>query len=451
MIQQFYNRTEELLFLEKQFAMQTSSLVVLYGRRRVGKTELIKKFLSTKEGIYYLFDEQREFVNIAGLQKKIADFFSNSLLEKAELSNWYDLFAAFVGLKGKKKLVLALDEFPYLMKQNDAIPSIFQKIWDELLREANIMLILCGSSISMMEKNVLSEKSPLYGRRTGQWKVEPFTFLESQVLLKAKNSEDAVCAYALFDGIPLYLDKYDRNKSIATNVEESIAKKGEYLYEEAEFLLRQEFREPANYFLILKAISFGKTKFGDIVNYTKLDKTLCSKYLDNLIIIKVIEKKHPVTTKKENTRDARYYITDNYLKFWFSQIYPNKMFIEEGTFSFSVIKEQFSKHVSFVFEEVARQILKQTYFAYHMGSWWDKNDEIDIVGISQDRKILFGEVKWQEKVNGEKIIDLLKEKAQKVDWLKDEREETYLVVAKSFSRKVKGCYDFDDIDKMMKK
>lgn len=449
MYQQFYNREKELDFLEKQYSENGSNFIVIYGRRRVGKTELLKQFIKNKESIYYLLDEQKDEINILGLQNKFSDYFNNTLLRKVKLNNWYELFIEFINLKKNKKIILVLDEFPYLIKGNKAIPSIFQKIWDEILKDKNVMLIICGSSVSIMENNVLSYKSPLYGRKTGQWKVNPFNFKESRSFLKSKNIEETIYAYAIFDGIPLYLKKYDSNLSISQNIIDKIVSKGQLLYEEAEFLLKQEFREPGNYFLILKAISYGKTKFSDIINFTNLDKTVCSKYLDNLITIKAVTKNYPVTLDKEKSRDTKYYISDNYLKFWFSMIYPNRHLIEEGKFNFNIIKEKFNFHTSFVFENICIEYMISKFKFNKIGKWWRKDKEIDIV-LLNDNEIIFAECKWQYNVDAEKIFNQLKEKSKFVEWKKDIRKERFILFAKSFKKKINNCYDLKDIDKVLK-
>ncbi|MFT4305116.1 MAG: ATP-binding protein [Candidatus Woesearchaeota archaeon] len=449
MCQQFYNREKELDFLEQQYLEKGSNFIVIYGRRRVGKTELLKQFIKNKNSIYYLLDEQKDEINISGLQNKFSQYFENELLSKVKLDNWYELFNEFVNLKKKEKIILVLDEFPYLIKNNKAIPSIFQKIWDEILKDKNIMLIICGSSVSIMENDVLSYKSPLYGRRTGQWKVNPFNFKESRFFLKSKNFEENIYAYAIFDGIPLYLKKYNPKLNIYKNIIEKISSKGQLLYEEAEFLLKQEFREPGNYFLILKAISYGKTKFSDIINFTNLDKTVCSKYLDNLITIKAVKKSFPVTLDKEKSRITKYYISDNYLKFWFSMIYPNRHLIEEDKFNFNIIKEQFNFHTSYVFENICMEFMKSKFEFNKIGRWWHKDKEIDII-LLKENNIIFAECKWQNNVDAEKLFIQLKEKSKFVDWKKDVRKEKYILFAKSFKKKLNNCYDLKDIDKVLK-
>ncbi|MFT4312247.1 MAG: ATP-binding protein [Candidatus Woesearchaeota archaeon] len=454
MIQQFFGRREELAFLEKQYQADTPSLVILYGRRRVGKTELIKQFLKNKPNTYYMFDEQPEEVNIKALHEKTARNLKNDLFSQIQIQNWYQFFENLCKLKKKKeKFVLALDEFPYIIKSNNAIPSIFQKIWDEILKNENIMLILCGSSIAMMEQELLAHKSPLYGRRTGQWKVEPFTFEQSHAFLEKSDIQASIQLYGLADGIPLYLKKLHPETSIKENILKNIAQRGEFLYEEAEFLLKQEFREPGNYFLIVKAIALGKTKFGDIVNFTNLDKTICSKYLDNLIKIRVIEKKQPVPSKGEKTRYNRYYITDHYLKFWFSIIYPNKSLIEEGALTFGHIQQPFLIHTSFVFEDICKQIVKKLYPTMNkIGKWWEKEQEIDLVGLNnQTKEILFIEIKYKDSVDAHKLLTQLEEKSKYVQWNNQTRTQKHIVFAKSFKNKTHNCYDLQDIEKILKK
>ena len=282
MFKQFVNRQKELKWFEKNYQKKEDSFLILYGRRRVGKTELIKQFLKDKPHIYFLAGTKTEKENISELQIMMADFLKDDIFKKIQFTGWEELFKEFVK-KIKKQTVISIDEFPYLIEGNKAIPSIFQKIWDEILKDKKIMLILCGSSIGMMETHVLGYKSPLYGRRTGQWKLEPFKYKDLKLVFKDSSFEDRLKYFSLLDGIPQYLNKMDFEESLTSNLKNKIFQKGEYLYEETENLLRQEFREPRNYFSILQAISEGCSKYGEICNRTGLSKSLASNYLRNLI------------------------------------------------------------------------------------------------------------------------------------------------------------------------
>src|SRR3989338_4309960 len=294
MFQQFVGREKELEFLENMYnAGLEAQFAVIYGRRRVGKTELVKTVSSGKPHVYFLADERGEKENLRELQKAFAVHFQDSLLEKAGFGSWPDLFLEVSKKKWGKRLIIAIDEFPYLIKSDKATPSVFQKIWDSHLSKKNVLFILLGSSISMMEKKVLAKNSPLYGRRTGQWKLMPLEFSETRAFLPHWTMEEQIKAYSIADGIPLYLKKLNHSETINENLAEKVLKNGAFLYEEAEILLKSELREPANYFNILKAIASGKNRFGEIANTTELEKSKVSKYLSNLIMLHFIQKEFP--------------------------------------------------------------------------------------------------------------------------------------------------------------
>ena len=459
MFQQFVNRTEEIKSLNGFYRQGSPQFIVIYGRRRVGKTELIKQFITGKDHIYFLAGESKDESNIKELQSLMNSTLKDTLFEKAEFKDWFSLFKEFKGKIKNKKIVLVIDEFSYLIKQNSSIPSIFQKIWDEILSQTNIYLILCGSSISMMERDVLSYQSPLFGRRTGQWKIEPLKFKYLNSFFPKYKLEQLIQVFAILDAIPLYLQKFDSDQPIGNNILNKIFSSGEFLYQEAEFLLKTELREPSNYFTILKAISFGNYKAKDIINSTGLDKTLISKYLDNLIKLHIIKKEFPVTSKKEKSRDTLYRFKDNYFQFWFRFVYSNKSMIEEGKNKLLLkqISDEFKKQVSFVFEEISRQFLLQSqnlpFIFNRIGKWWDKKREIDIVAINEQKKeIMFCECKWQENINPLEIFEGLKEKARFIDWNNQRRKEYYIIIAKSFkNRKIKEpdliLFDLKDMEK----
>ncbi|MEK6816789.1 MAG: ATP-binding protein [Nanoarchaeota archaeon] len=460
MNQQFIDRKEELSALETHYKRKSHQLFIIYGRRRVGKTELIKHFIKSKPHIYFLADTRKDIFNIKELQSLMSSLLDAPLFEKAKFGDWYELFEGFTNELGKKQIVMVIDEFPYLIRANKSITSIFQKVIDEILSKTNIFLILCGSSISMMENEVLAYKSPLYGRRTGQWKLDPLAFKFVREFFPRYSMADLIRLYAVTDAIPLYLLKFEPGKSLSYNIANHLFKKGEFMYEEAEFLLKEELREPGNYFMILKAIAHGNTKFADILNHTGMDKTLVSKYIDTLIRLRIIAKQFPVTLSKEKSRDTAYTFVDNYYLFWFRFVYTYRNMLEEGKgkFILSHSAQEFNQHVSFVFENVARQFLshpKVLPFQFSkIGKWWQKEEEIDIVALNNETKeIAFAECKWKEDVDAEKLLESLVRKARNVRWNNQKRKEYYCIFAKSFKRRIKRenvfLFDLDDFKRKM--
>lgn len=458
---QFVDREIELKWLNRSYKQKYSSFLILYGRRRVGKTELLKHFSKDKDHIYFLATTKTERENLKDLQNVMANFLKDELFRKVDFIGWEDLFKEFT--KRTKKIIIIIDEFPYLIELNKAILSIFQRIWDENLKDKQIMLILCGSSIGMMETEVLGYRSPLYGRRTGQWKVEPFKFRDLKLFFPKYGFEDRLMFYSFLDGIPHYLNQMDTTKTPLWNIQNKVLKRGEYLYEEAENLLRQEFREPRNYFSILHAIADGNTKYGEICNKTELDKPLVSQYLKNLINLHIVKKEYPITQKKE-TRNTRYELSDNYYDFWFKFVYPNKSLIEEDKHDILMknIKEKLTLHYSKVFEQVCREIVFDLHNLNRIGRWWYKDKEIDIVGLNeQQNMILFGECKWSKRKIGMETIEDLEKKSREVRWKNHKRREIYVLFSKSgFTEDIKSLaqnrtnlqlYDVDRLEKLYRR
>lgn len=427
MSKQFIDRNKELSWMQNN-SQTGKNLLVLYGRRRVGKTELIKEFSKNKDHIYFLATKKPERDNLRDLQKQMMEYLEDDIFGKIEFEDWEELFEEFFK-RIDDHITIAIDEFPYLIEVNKAIPSIFQKIWDEVLKDEKVTLILCGSSIGMMETHVLGYKSPLYGRRTGQWKLKPFNYGQLCEFFPEKNFEDRLKFYSVLDGIPQYLNMMDNKKSAEWNIKNKVMSKGTYLYEEAENLLVQEVRKPANYFSILQAIAEGNTKYGEICNRSGFSKSKVSQYLKNLRELHVIEKEFPVTQTKES-RNALYKLTDNYYDFWFEFIYPNKSMLEEGKIE-KVLeneKENLKRHFSFVFEDICREYLRSEWD--EIGRWWKSGREIDVVGMDKkDKRIIYGECKWSENPVGWSLLNKLKKKSGFVDW--KEEEEEFIIFSKS--------------------
>jgi len=443
MIDKFVNREIELETLEKRFKTNKPELFILYGRRRVGKTELIKQFMKDKPHIYFLSDKRHEKEQLKEFSKKIGEFFIDKLLINRGFGDWIDVFE-YLKEKLKNRIIFVIDEFPFLMTANKAIPSIFQKGWDEYLQNTKVFLILCGSSIAMMEKGTLSYKSPLYGRRTGQWKLDPLNFHESQDFFPNYNIEEKIESFSILGGIPAYLKQFDDMKDIFYNIEEKILKRDSFLYNEPEFVLREELKEPKTYFSILKNLSFGKTRLNEIATSLEMERNKVSMYLSILENLDIVGRLIPVTERHPHkSRKGLYFIKDNFFKFWFRFVFPNRGDIEVGKTE-DVLKNEiipnFNQFVSLVFEDICVEIIKRkSLFNFErIGRWWYKDKEIDIVALNeQTKEILFVECKWQDNVNARKILEELKEKSKFVDWNKDKRKEYYAVFAKSFKEKIK--------------
>jgi|Deesub1362A_J573_1020465.scaffolds.fasta_scaffold02719_7 hypothetical protein len=445
MLEKFINRERELRALENFWKSSTSQLVVIYGKRRVGKTELIKKFIEKKPAIYFLADNLPENINLRLLGRIVGEFFNDNFLAETGFKEWYQFFQ-YLKDNVQKRIVLVIDEFPYLSHANKAISSIFQKGWDEYLSKLPIFLILCGSSISMMESETLAYKAPLYGRRTGQLFIKPFLFSEASQFFSHRSMEDCLRFYTIVGGIPAYLKQLNPNLSPRENIVNEVLSPDKLLYHEVEFILREELREPRNYLSILKAIAFSRNKFSEIVNETGIEKSALHKYLFILEDLQLIEKEVPVTEKNPiRSRKGRYRLQDQFVKFWFTYVFPFKSELELGNTApvLKKLNESFEILVAQTYEKVAQEILRdysnEIFPFMRVGRWWDKNEEIDLVALNDEtNEILFGEVKWSNKPVGTNIYRDLKKKALLVNWGKTDRKEYFCLFSRSgFSKEMK--------------
>jgi len=463
--QKFVNREHELEFLESRYQSSSPEFIVIYGRRRVGKTELMLKFLENKNGIYFLASKEGDRQNIKDLSRMAGRILNDEYFGQIEFPDWFSLFESlfkhkeFCDLAERDKFVLIIDEFPYLIHSNRAIPSVFQKIWELCMKKENIMLIVAGSSVSVMESEVLGYKSPLYGRRTGQWQLDPLDFKHLGEFLPY-SKEDLVMLWCIAGGIPEYLLKFDANLPLWDNVRDNVIRKGTYLYEEVEYLLNEEFREPKNYKLIFKAITLGYNMLGEICNHTGLDKSMVSKYLDVLEKLHAVREEIPVTASPKFKRRL-YFIHEPFFNFWFRFIYSNRIDLEANRQNevLATIKKDFPMYCGHLFEVLVTELIRRRQILHDyqftkIGRWWHKDREIDIVALNDDTKeILFCECKWKSLSNNNtsEIIEKLKEKSKYVEWNNSERKEYFCVVAKKIEDKKRfrgtGCmvFDVDDL------
>lgn len=448
----FVDRENELSYLRSAYQEEKSQLVVIYGKRRVGKTALVREFSKDRPHVYFLADKAPDRDQLSQLSEKVGLHFQDDFLLSRGFGSWYDFFK-YIKAKGDLaqtqgisppappgKFIMIFDEFPYLIESNPAIPSLFQKGWDEDLSRSGVFLILLGSSMGMMETEVLGHKSPLFGRRTGQILVEPLSFSEAKPFFPALSDDDFMHFYAILGGTPAYLLQFDPSADFWENVRRRILTPEAYLYREPDFILREELREPRNYFSILRAISMGKTRPAEIINETGFDKNMVGKYLSVLADLKIIRREVPVTEWGfEKSKKGMYLLEDHFFRFWFRYVYPNRSFIEEGQIDYVVdrkMRPSFDMFLSWSFEEVCRSLvckeLPQGIRCNRVGRWWSREGEIDILGLSEDEDTaVFGEAKWSVKPVGTDILDNLERKAKLVDWRKGDRKEFFVLFSRS--------------------
>lgn len=441
-MEKFINRKKELNALLKEYKRETASFVVIYGRRRVGKTALINEFCKDKRKLFFLATEESDAENRNSFKNAAADFLDNQLLQEASLESWelvFDLIAESCNSK-LERLILVLDEFQYLGKANPAFPSILMGIWERKLKDKNIMLILSGSLIHMMTSQVLSYDSPLYGRRTAQMKIQQIAFEHYVEFMPGLSEEELILRYAVTGGIPKYIELFQNEDDIYQAICNNVMSRSAFLYAEPEFLLQKEVSEIGNYFSILKAIAAGNHKLGKIAGVLNVKQTSLMKYLKVLVDLDVIEREVPITEENpEKSKKGLYFIKDNFIKFWFRFIYPYKGMLEadKDEFVLQKIKNNFiDNHVSYVYENICRQKMWQLIdrgFSFNrVGRWWGSQDvEIDIVAYdSMGDSIIFGECKFSKKPKGMDVLQDLKEKSYAVSWKNHERKEYFVIFSK---------------------
>lgn len=435
----FIDRVEELKFLNKEYEKNESSLVVLYGRRRIGKTSIIKEFGKDKDMIYFLATEESEIQNMMNFCTKISEYLKYGKV-LINMNNWIEVFKFLVMQKTDRKKVIVIDEFQYLGKTNPSFPSVFQKIWDEILKDENVMVILCGSLINMMQNQVLNYSSPLYGRRTGQIRLKqiPFKYY-SNFFEKELNRREQIERYSVTGGVPKYIESFRNSQNIFEQIKENILNNQSYLYEEPYFLLQNEVSEIGSYFSIIKSIAAGNRKLGKIAASLCVNQTSLSKYLQTLINLDIIEREVPITEQNpDKSKKGQYRIKDNFICFWFKFIYPSRDLLELGEerMCLDKIRNNFvDNHVAFIYEDICRQEMWDLNISQRLGmnfdklgKWWDNNEEIDIVGIdTSENNIIFGECKYTNKKMDVDVYYKLKEKAKLVDWNRENRNEKYIL------------------------
>lgn len=438
-MEKFVDREEEMMTLQSEYERPGSSLVILYGRRRVGKTALISEFIKGKNALFFLASEESEAQNRTAFKEKAADFTGNELLRQFDAKNWDILFQTIMQTPFQEKPIIVIDEFQYIGKSNPAFPSIFQRIWEEQLKDRSVMVILCGSLISMMESQTLSYSSPLYGRRTAQIRLKQIPFRYYHEFFPDKSPRELVEYYSVTGGVPKYIELFSESDDIYHAIQKNILNRSGYLYDEPHFLLQQEVSEIGNYFSVIRAIAAGNSKLSAISTVLEVKSTSLTKYLKTLIDLDILEREVPVTEENpEKSKKGLYKIKDNYLRFWFAFIYPNMSFIESGNSAIvlnKIRKSMVSGHTAFVYEDVCREQMWKLNangaWPFHfskLGRWWDSRNEIDIAAIDPDgSNLILGECKfWQEPV-GSNILYALEQKAAAVEWRKD-RRHTWLIL-----------------------
>ena len=408
----FIGREREFDSLSKLYHSNKFEFVVLYGRRRVGKTALINHFIDGKNAIYFMGVESNAKQNLENFSKSIIEY-AGGVDAEASFASFQAALETVFRLSEKERVILAIDEYPYVARASKSLASTLQLLIDRYKDRSRLMLILCGSSMSYMEDHVLAYKAPLYGRRTAQIKLLPFDFEETCSYFRNFSAEDKALAYGIVGGTPQYLLQMDDRLSIEDNVKNTYLNPGSSLYEEPTNLLKQEVREPAIYTAIITAIATGASRMSEISGKVGEDTNVCSTYLKNLVALGIVQKETPYGEKA--SKKAIYSIDDNMFRFWYRFVPENASMISRGAADlvYKRIEPHLSDYMGKIFEEICTQYLWKLLLCERspveftsLGRWWGNDPvhkcqaEIDIMGEQDKDTALFAECKWtNEKVD----------------------------------------------------
>lgn len=421
----FIGRKTELMALERLYETEGFQMVVLSGRRRIGKSTLIKEFIKNKRAIYYTASKTGIRNNLEKLGKQVLAEIAPEM--EALAFNDMDTLFSFMGKRCvSERIVFVIDELPYLAESDDSILSVIQNHIDHEWASGQMFLILCGSSISFMENEVLSEKSPLFGRRTSQMKLEPFSYMEAAEFVPAYSEADKAVCYGITGGIAKYLSLLNDSLSLDENIVNQFFTKSGYMYEETNNLLMQEFRNVSTYNDIIEAIASGANKVNEIADKTHIDPTTVSHALSNLVITGIVVKEYAVTDEA-NKKKVQYNFKDNMFKFWYRFVPDAAGPIELGkgdVYYQNAVKSRIPEYMGEVFEDMARYYTLNlgldgnlNCFVTSVGKWWGTNPkkrettDIDIVGLDkQSKKAVLGECKYKNEPIDKKVYDALLER-----------------------------------------
>ena len=403
----FYNRKEEIAMLkEKHAAIETSgkgAMLAIYGRRRVGKTELIKKFVKEckEQKLYFYVDLAERRVILNSLSKAIKEQLNDDII----FEDFEDFFRYITKKMDKGNFILIIDEFQRFLDVAPEFITSLQKYWDNTLKNKKIMIFLVGSSIGMVQKVTNSKAGALYGRAQ-KIKISPFKYNDFRLMFKELGEEEKVLRYGVFGGTPFYLEKTKPFKETLDAIHELIIKKDSELSEEPKNLLEYEnVRIHAKYNSILQSISAGKEILKEIHDFTKMPVSSLPPYISKLdALLDLVKRNDPINGKE---RLGRYKITDNFFRFWYKFVFENQSALNMGARDqiLKMIKSELNAYIGKIFEDIIREMLilyngkeinGHKISFENIGSWWDRNNnEVDILAYnSREKTFLLGEIKW---------------------------------------------------------
>jgi hypothetical protein len=420
----FLGRTRELQVLEQAYRASGGAFIPIYGRRRVGKTELIRKFLERKPAAVYVAGQRvparlmlREVLNVAAVA------LDAPLLAQLTPDGWRSaLLALESALRGPARLVLALDEFQWMVESSPELPAVLQALWDQRWRDSGrVMLLLCGSFVGFMEREVLGRKAPLFGRRTAQILLKPFGYREAALFHPGYSLVDRARTYFICGGVPLYLKAFDGSRSLESNIIACLLDEYAPLHQEADFLLREELRDISNYHAILLALAEQPMTLTALGAATGLGHNV-QYHLQQLTQLGYVARRYPLTGQRPSKRAVRYALDDPLLRFWFRFVGPNQSRLRvpgpRSTFS-QRVRPMLDVYFGSCFERLCREALPWLYeregvsAAFEIGEFWDRDVQIDVVSLRDDGCIELGECKWGAVKSARGIVRELESKVPK--------------------------------------
>ncbi len=424
MVSSFLGRQRELEVLARAHEGERGALIPVYGRRRVGKTCLLLQFFESRCGVFYLGKQAPAQLQIKEFLAVAAQELDQPLLNHVSLDSWKPALEAVLDAwRGPGKLVLILDEFQWIVAASPELPSILQELWDlRLSRTGEAMIVLCGSYVGFMEREVLGRKSPLFGRRTAQIHLKPFSFREARLFHPGYSLADAARTYFICGGVPLYLREFDGGRSVEKNIQDTLLSEHSTLHREPDFLLREELRELRSYTAILTTIASGSRPMREISRKTGIDSRNLNYYLNQLQELGYVRRRYPLTGNRPVARSVRFALSDPLLRFWFRFVFPNlSSLLQMGTRRCFTerIRAKLTPYFGLCFEELCREALPYLYDAegltagFEVGEYWDKDVQIDLVGLRDDNWTDIGECKWVAFRSQRALVEEVRAKARR--------------------------------------
>lgn len=452
----FYCRDNELRDMNRRYKKGEFECLIVYGRKRVGKTALINEFCKDKPTLFFSALNASDKENLEALSKAIYEKDHPGMESAPVFQSFEAALDQITRMAEKERLVFVIDEYPYLAKANKSISSRLQHIIDHTWKNGQLYLILCGSSMSFMEYQVLGYESPLYGRRTGQYKIQALTYKEMTAFNPTLTAEQQSLVYGITGGIPHYINKLDADEDVDEALKENLFNTSSYLFEEPENLLKQELREPAIYNSVITAIAGGASHVNEIATKVGVESAVCAKYLKVLLDLGIIKKETPITEKPG--KKTIYTIGDNFFRFWYRFVPQNTSAISAGRIEQiyePVIKRYFSDYMGLVFEQMCRVYLLRyandlPIILSDVGQWWGtdsgakKEVQIDIVGSSAlGDAYIIGSCKYRNDPIGVDELELIKHYADVFG--KGKKYHFYIFSKSGFTKGLKELGDQGEV------